>query len=191
MISHLHGTVKKLKPGVLSVDVSNVGYLLNVPLDVWDGSTDEIDATFFVYTYVREDRLELFGFIDWSSRMLFAHLVKMSGIGPSLALELCSVPRNMLGKAISEQDCELLTSIKGIGKKRAEKLLLELKSLLELIPGAFTDSNKDLGAQYDKDAMDALKVLGYDSSTIISALKEISPDLKSTEERVTAALRSL
>ncbi|MBT3292825.1 Holliday junction branch migration protein RuvA [Candidatus Peregrinibacteria bacterium] len=191
MISHLHGTVKKLKPGVLSVDVSNVGYLLNVPLDVWDGSTDEIDATFFVYTYVREDRLELFGFIDWSSRMLFAHLVKMSGIGPSLALELCSVPRNMLGKAISEQDCELLTSIKGIGKKRAEKLLLELKSLLELIPGAFTDSNKDLGAQYDKDAMDALKVLGYDSPTIISALKEISPDLKSTEERVTAALRSL
>ena len=191
MISHLHGTVKKLKPGVLSVDVSNVGYLLNVPLDVWDGSTDEIDATFFVYTYVREDRLELFGFIDWSSRMLFAHLVKMSGIGPSLALELCSVPRNMLGKAISEQDCELLTSIKGIGKKRAEKLLLELKSLLELIPGAFTDSNKDLGAQYDKDAMDALKVLGYDSPTIISALKEISPDLKSTEERVTDALRSL
>ncbi|MBT4585300.1 Holliday junction branch migration protein RuvA, partial [Candidatus Peregrinibacteria bacterium] len=81
--------------------------------------------------------------------------------------------------------------IKGIGKKRAEKLLLELKSLLELIPGAFTDSNKDLGAQYDKDAMDALKVLGYDSPTIISALKEISPDLKSTEERVTAALRSL
>ena len=182
----------KLQPGIVTIDVQGVGYMLQVPLDVWDSIEDGTETELSTYTYVREDRLELFGFSDWVGRTLFTQLMKMNGVGPSLGLELCSVPRNLLGQAIANQDATLLTNVKGIGKKRAEKLLVDLKSLMESMPEAFSvASDSPLMAEYDKDAMDALTALGYDNSTIMDALKNLPSDIESTEERVAAALRSL
>lgn len=192
MIAHLHGTVQKLETGQITVDVQGVGYFLQVPLDTWDTLSDNAEAKLYAYTHVREDRLELFGFADWPKRMLFAECVKISGIGPALALELCSVPSALFMQAIYEQDASLLTNIKGIGRKKAEKLLLDLQSLLENSPNIFGTTNSTLTtAQYDQDAAAALTALGYDSSTVLHALKNVPIDVSSTEERVAAALRSL
>ncbi|HBU09852.1 MAG TPA: Holliday junction branch migration protein RuvA, partial [Candidatus Peribacter riflensis] len=114
------------------------------------------------------------------------------GIGPKTALEICSVPRGLLSMAIREQDAAPLTGIKGIGKKTAEKLLLELKSLAEKLPELFAGSEQGPARSVvDPDAVSALEALGYDAPTIMHALKSLPPDLATTEDRVSAALRSL
>lgn len=192
MISHLQGTVHKLQPGYITVDVHGVGYAVQIPLDVWDTVNDESELKIFTYAHIREDRFELFGFADWSRRLLFAEFMKMNGIGPALGLELCTVPSALLMQAIAEQDASLLTNIKGIGRKKAEKLLVDLKSLLESSPDIFGTGTGDIvTAEYDKDAAAALSALGYDNSTVMQALKNLPADIASTEERVAAALRSL
>ena len=192
MISHLRGTVHKMDPGEVTVDVAGVGYRVSVPLDVWDELREAEPRMLWISTYIREDRFDLYGFCDRDGQMLFEELLKLSGIGPKLGLELCAVPRAMLAQAMEEQNVALLTSIKGVGKKTAEKLLLELRSLAERKPRIFLGKGSTAPrGQFDQDAIAALTALGYDSSTVISTLKDLPTDLKTTEERVAAALRSL
>ncbi|MDD5041224.1 MAG: Holliday junction branch migration protein RuvA [Candidatus Peribacteraceae bacterium] len=192
MIAHLHGTVTRHSPGEATVDVGGVGYRVLVPPDVWEQLEEGATAKLWISTFVREDRFDLFGFLSPLSRTLFEELLGIPGIGPRTALEICSVPRSLIGMAIREKDASPLTSIKGIGKKTAEKLLVELKSLAEKLPALFMGT--DAGAVYvamDPDAVAALEALGYDAPTITHALKSLPADLASTEDRVAAALRSL
>lgn len=192
MIAHLRGAVHKLDPGEVTVDVAGVGYRVSVPLDVWDELKEAEPRMLWISTYVREDRFELFGFADRDGQILFEELIKLSGIGPKLGLELCAVPRIMLKQAMEEQNVNLLTTIKGIGRKTAEKLLLELRSLAERKPQIFMVKGvSPTRGEFDQDAIAALTALGYDSATAIRALKDLPPDVKTTEERVAAALRSL
>jgi Holliday junction DNA helicase RuvA len=191
MIDHLRGTIARQHPGEVTVDVHGVGYRVFVPLDVWEKAEEGAEQTLWTSTYVREDRLDLFGFLDHAGRALFEELLAISGIGPKMALELCSVPRGLLAQAVHEEDAGILTSIKGIGKKTAEKLLLELKNLAEKHPEILRSATGETRGRMDPDAVAALEALGYDSSTIMHALKALPKDLGTTEERVAAALRSL
>ncbi len=149
--------------------------------------------TLWISTYVREDRFDLFGFSDAASRTMFEALIGLQGIGPRMGLELCAVPKAMLLQAITENDPKLLRSIKGIGGKTAEKLLIELKNLAEKEPMMFQGGteNGTISAAFDRDAVAALSQLGYASADIMESLKQIPKHLSSTEERVTAALRVL
>jgi Holliday junction DNA helicase RuvA len=193
MISSLRGIVHKGPVGEVSVDVQGVGYRVAVPLDVWEQLSEGDLRLLWVSTYVREDRLDLFGFSDAAGRRFFEELIGMQGIGPKLGLELSAVPKDLLTQAIREEDASILQSIKGIGKKTAEKLLLELKSLAEKDPQLFRSPTAagDIGHQYDQDAVEALKGLGYETGVILDALKKLPKHVKTTEERVTAALRAL
>ena len=193
MIAHLRGTVHKVKPELLSIDVAGVGYRVAVPINVWDTVKEGKEAMLYISTYVREDRLDLFGFLDETGRTLFERFIGMTGIGPKLGLELSAVPRSLLMQAIGTQDPKLLTSIKGIGGKTAEKLLVDLKTLAEKQPEVFGSAREtqSMGHHMDQDAVEALKSLGYDTGTVMQALKDLPKDLTTTEERVAAALRSL
>ncbi len=193
MIAHLRGSIHRLDPGEITVDVQGVGYRVTVPIDAWDLLKEGSIQMVWISTYIREDRLDLFGFPDRAGRTLFEELIKKQGIGPRLALELCAVPRSMLLTAIHTQDESILTSVKGIGKKTAEKLLIELRSLVEKHPDIFGENGPDLprASQYDQDAVSALTSLGYDTPTILQVLKDLPADVATTEERVAAALRSL
>jgi Holliday junction DNA helicase RuvA len=192
MIAHLRGSVHKTEPGEVTVDVGGVGYRVSVPLDVWDELAEAEPRMLWISTYVREDRLDLYGFADREGRTLFEELLKLSGIGPRLGLELCAVPRTIVKQAMEEQNAGLLMTIKGIGKKTAEKLLLELRSLAERKPQIFNVKSAGVWrGEFDQDAIAALTALGYDSSTAIKTLKDLPAELKTTEERVAAALRSL
>jgi Holliday junction DNA helicase RuvA len=192
MFSHFKGTLTRLRNGEASVDVEGVGYRVTMPIDAWEQVKDGDERTLYVSTYVREDRLELFGFLTVSDRELFEELLKRQGIGPKIALELCACPRELLAHAITEKKVAVLTSIKGIGKKTAEKLLLELESLMESRSELFQTRGAAGGMPtLDQDALSALSTLGYDTSTILRVLKELPKDLVSTEERVAAALRLL
>lgn len=191
MIAHLRGTAHKMIPGEAMIDVQGVGYLVRMPLDAWETLTEGSTHALWISTYIREDRMDLFGFLDNAGRRLFEELIAKPGIGPKLGLELCAVPRSLLLQAIAEEDPGMLQTIKGIGKKTAEKLLLELKSLVESNPEMFGPAATAAGGQYDRDAVAALSTLGYDNASIMQVLKDLPLDLKTTEERVTAALRSL
>ncbi len=194
MIIHLRGTVHKMRQELLSMDVGGVGYKVSVPINVWNALKEGEETTLHISTYVREDRLDLFGFPDENGRLLFERFIGMSGIGPKHALELCAVPRSLLMQAIGSQEPTLLRGIKGIGAKTAEKLLVDLKSLALKQPEIFGSTNDALRMthyEYDQDAVDALKTLGYDTGTILHTLKDLPKDLETTEERIEAAIRSL
>lgn len=191
MFAHLRGTIGKGGVNEVSVDVGGAGYRVTVPVDAWDALKDGETATLWISTYVREDRFELYGFLDAATRTLFEELTQISGIGPRTGVELCGVPRGLLLKAIQDNDHGQLTSIKGIGKKTAEKLLVELKSLAERHPGLFAADTSTIGARFDQDAVAALTQLGYNQSDAVRALESVPQELRTTEERVTAALRSL
>ena len=192
MLAHLRGSVHKMDPGEVTVDVSGVGDRVSLPLHLSDELQEAQPRMLWISTYVREDRFDLFGFADRDGKILFEELIKCSGVGPKLGLELCAVPRVMLKQAMEEQNVSLLTSIKGVGKKTAEKLLLELRSLAERKPQIFMVKGVSATrGEFDQDAIAALTALGYDSATAIHALKDLPPTVKTTEERVAAALRSL
>jgi holliday junction DNA helicase RuvA len=193
MIAHLRGSIHKLDIGTVTVDVQGVGYLVATPIDVWDTLEEGMQTMLWVSTYVREDRFDLFGFNDRAGRTLFEEFLKLPGVGPKMALELCAVPRSLLLEAAQFDDPARLANIKGVGKKTAEKLVVELKSLLERKPdllGTPSDT-KIVRHEFDQDAIATLASLGYDSATITHILKDLPPELETTEERVTAALRAL
>lgn len=195
MIARLCGTLHRLQEDKAIIDVQSVGYLVTVGSDAWEGKNDGKEVTLWIYTYVREDRLDLFGFRTREQRAFFELLLQQSGIGPKVALELCAVPGELLLHALHQQDASLLGTVKGIGPKRAAKLLLELKSIAEAHPEVFGSAMRGDGVkqaqEYDEDAVAALQALGYDTPTIFAALKSTAGAAATTEERVSAALRSL
>lgn len=192
MIAHLRGSVHRLDPGEVTVDVGGVGYRVTVPLDVWDQLEEGTQRMLWITSYVREDRFDLFGFADRAGRTMFDEFLKLPGIGPRTALELCAVPRSLYAQALAENDPQLLTNIKGIGRKTAEKLLVELKSLQEKKPHMFESADGSVSrGEFDQDAIAALTALGYDAQTALQALKLLPPTVTTTEDRVAAALRSL
>lgn len=193
MIYALTGTVQRLDLPHLTVDVSGVRYLVSVPYPLWESASEGSVMTLTILTFLREDRLELYGFANGADRNLFGALINISGVGPKLGLELCSIQRSLLAQAVAEGDASTLTEIKGIGRKTAEKLLVDLKSLFEKHPEWATvrGEAKTRHAAFDADAVSALTSLGYDQHSALDALKRVPSTVKKTEDRVAAALRSL
>lgn len=193
MIAHLRGVIGKVAPGEATIDVNGVGYKVRMPVHDWDSVQNGANVHVSVSTYVREDRLDLYGFLDAGTRVLFEKLIDISGIGPRMGLELCSVPRSMLAQAVQEKDPAILTSVKGVGRKSAEKLLVELASLAEREPHIFLfdKESNPIGAKFDQDTVAALTQLGFATPEILRVLETLPATLETTEERVTAALRSL
>jgi holliday junction DNA helicase RuvA len=193
MISRLHGIVFKGVPGEVTVDVQGVGYRVSVPLNAWDTCEEAQEATLWITTFVREDRFELFGFLDQRTRALFEKLININGIGPRIGLELCAAPRHVLLDVAETRDGKALTSIKGIGRKTADTLAVELAALVEKDPGLFIDEGgrKPSSSTRDPDAMAALAQLGFQTGDILRAMEKLPKNLVSTEERVAAALKEL
>ncbi len=191
MIASLRGIINKRDLGEVEVDVHGVGYRVRVSPPTWEQLIEGREATVYVSAYIREDRFDLFGFTDRQTKTLFEELIDRQGIGPKLGLELSAVSKALLKQALEENDPSILRSIKGIGGKTAEKLLIELKSLDEKHPQIFASAPHATGGKYDGDAVAALVQLGFARSDVMDALAALPKDIKNTEERVTAALRSL
>ena len=168
-----------------------MGYEVQCTNDVWEKAKEGEEMILHTYTFVREDRLDLFGFADARERKLFTHFLAVAGVGPRIALQLCSVPANILCHAVDNDDTRALSSLKGIGKKMAEKLLLELQSMMEkgvLVPSSGTKGA--VASAIDEDALEALTNLGYDRRSMMQRLQEVK-DAKTTEERVKRVLQML
>lgn len=190
MIASLKGVVLSKKPDRIIVEVAGVGYSVAVPLRSLGDIPGEGNAVFmYTYTHVREDALQLFGFTSEDERRVFATLLGVTGVGPKLALAILSgMPVERFVEAIYSEDVVLLSSIPGLGKKTAARLVLELKGKLQSIRG--TDSLSQTGIAGD--SISALVNLGYkrhlSEKAVETALKNGAAAI---EEIIKEALKSL
>jgi holliday junction DNA helicase RuvA len=181
MIARLTGQILHKSPTELTIDVNGVGYQVFIPLSTSEAIPDSPEtATILTHTHVREDALQLFGFATETERELFRMLISVSGIGPKLALSVLSgMPPSDLQAALLSGDTDALTSISGIGRKTAERLVLELKSkvakagLLSETPSAAPTSQQ---LKQRSEALVALMSLGYTRSSAEKALRLVLND---------------
>ena len=187
MIARLRGTAVASTPEGLLLDVNGVGYLVAATPSAVRKADGAGEVTVETYLHVREDALQLYGFADHAERELFTHLLTVNGIGPKVALAIVSgSPAEELRRAIVRGDSARFVAIPGIGKKTAERIVLELQEKL----GAAGPSVVTQVAAEDTHvvARDALVELGYSVLDAERALAEVDP-LLPPEERVRLALK--
>ncbi len=165
MISHLHGTLLEKHPNQVVVDVHGVGYEVTIPVSAYSSLPETgAEIRLHIHTHVREDALALFGFLSASDKALFEKLIGVSGIGPKLAVTaLSGMAAPELAGAIRNGAIEQLVRIPGVGKKTAERMILELRDKLDLtgIP-ARTDAAapKSAFTPVEEDVLSALMNFG-------------------------------
>ena len=186
MIGYLFGVVRDLSENNILVQTSGgVGYNV-IPSGSLLGMVKK-DGEFSakIFTVVREQEITLYGFGSADEKMLFEKLIKVSGIGPKTALGMISVPVDLFMKSVENGDVAFLTKMPGIGKKTAERLIIELRGKINLKnPAKFSAGNKNF-----EEAIDALKNLGYDNNTINDVLSR-APDDADTEDLIKFFLSS-
>ena len=188
MIGRLTGTLAQKSPPQVLIDVNGVGYEVDVPMSSFYNLPALGErVTLLTHFIVREDAQLLFGFLTAEERATFRQLIKISGIGPRMALGLLSgLSVAELSQAVAQQQAARLVKVPGIGKKTAERLLLELKGKLADALAAPASVASDAQA----DILQALIALGYSDREAAAALKSLPPDA-SVSEGIKLALKSL
>lgn len=187
MISRLRGRLAGRGAEGLVLDVNGVGYLLAATPGAVRAAEGGGEVVVETYLHVREDALHLYGFADAAERQLFLHLLTVNGVGPKLALTIVSgSPAAELRRAIALQDAARFQAIPGVGKKTAERIVLELKEKLGAEEA--TPVSAAAGTSPHATAREALVELGYSPAEAEHALAAVDPDLPA-QERVRLALR--
>jgi holliday junction DNA helicase RuvA len=179
MIAFLTGRLAFKAPTHLTLDVQGVGYEVHIPLSTYYAlpNLDEVTAL-NIHTHLREDAIQLFGFLSYSEKELFLLLTTVSGIGPKLALSaLSSLPVTELVRAVQAEDIDKLSTVPGIGKKSASRIALELKDKVGKIQSATVQVSVSEGSGLDgpfEDALSALVNLGYRPQDAKEALRRVT-----------------
>ncbi|WAC43887.1 Holliday junction branch migration protein RuvA [Pseudomonas sp. SL4(2022)] len=200
MIGRLRGTLAEKQPPYVILDINGLGYELEVPMTtLYRLPTVGEPLTLHTHLVVREDAHLLYGFFEKRERELFRELIRLNGVGPKLALALMSgLEVDELVRCVQAQDTSVLVKIPGVGKKTAERLLVELKDRFkawETLPGMSTLVVEPRGgsavSSAENDAVSALISLGYkpqEASRAVSAIKE---DGLSSEDMIRRALKGM
>jgi holliday junction DNA helicase RuvA len=202
MIGYLKGTIIDKEKDSVLLDCNGVGYKVkikglkdyseqsegrNKELGANDKSNTEVSRKvgFFIHTHVREDEISLYGFSTKEELYLFEMLISVSGVGPKVALAILSASKSdRIISAISKADVDFFTTIPGIGKKGAQKIIIELKNKV----GSITEI--DLGEDGHTDLVDGLTGMGFAKYDVIKVVRLLDPEL-SEEEKIKEAIRKL
>jgi holliday junction DNA helicase RuvA len=195
MIGQLRGRLAEKRPNQVLVDVGGVGYLVQVPLSTY-GALGELhtEVTLLIHTHVREDALALYGFVSAREKHFFEMLLSASGVGPTLALKILSgMSVEELVPAIRGSDLARLTRIPGVGRKTAERMVVELKDRLEAVAVETEKPTPSSPAGIEADVVSALVNLGYDGRAAETAVAEAKHEAGtgSFEKLLRGALQSL
>jgi len=174
MIGSLRGTIlERTTESTVLIETSGIGYLVHVTPRTLGELEPTSDAFIYVHHYVREDAQTLYGFLDRDERRCFEILLATHGVGPNMAMTILAThsPRALVD-IVASSDIPALTLVSGVGKKTAERLLIELKSRLHL--NILESSNTLNGSSSIGDVRDALSGLGYSSEEIRDVLREMS-----------------
>jgi Holliday junction DNA helicase RuvA len=197
MLSHLKGVLHRKSPTEIVVDVNGVGYALSIPLSTFE-KLGEAGSTITVLTYlhVREDILQLYGFATEAERELFRLLISVSGIGPKIAQGILSgIQPSELQNLIGQGNVAELTTIPGVGRKTAERLIVELRDkVTKLETTRATDGISGTQTSIRTEALMALTSLGYNRAAaekaIRTALQELDGKEATIQELLKQALKS-
>lgn len=200
MISYLKGTLVDKQPTVVTIEVGGFGIKVNIPLSTYEKLPDK-GSSILLHTHfhVREDEMSLYGFIQVDELEMFRYLIGVSGIGPKVALGILSGTGIVqLKNSVREGDVERLTTIKGIGKKTAQRLIVELRDKLgEIVDGDEWLKGKDDDSDLEENvltAVTALETLGYARKQAFEAVKKSIKNLGSKaepEELIRDSLRNI
>jgi Holliday junction DNA helicase RuvA len=186
MIGSIKGKIEHKGTNYVIVDVGGVGYKIFVPAPILLQLKKNQATSFFTLTYVREDQITLYGFSSVEGLEFFELLLTVSGVGPKSALGIISLSEiDMIKSAIVSEDPSIFTKVSGIGRKTAERVIVELK---EKLKGEFGSVSI---AKEHSDALDALIALGYSQQQAREALKDMPKDIVNLQDKIKFALRSI
>lgn len=174
MIGQLRGALADKRPNQVVIDVGGVGYQVQIPLSTFAGlGALHSEVTLLIHTHLREDHLALYGFLTTREKHLFEMLISASGVGPSLALKILSgMSLDELVPAVREGDLGQLVRIPGVGRKTAERIVVELRD--KLAAAEIVEPGKGAArSQVERDVASALVNLGYDARLVDKALAQL------------------
>ena len=191
MIATLSGTVSEKFEDSVVLDVAGVGYGLLVTLEDYGKLATGQEAKVSVHEHIREDSHDLYGFTSRDTQLLFEQLLSVKNVGPKVALAVLGIgPAATVRGAIASGDVKLLQTAKGVGKRAAEQMVVELRDKVGLIAGADAEGIVTRGGVNAADeAVQGLMALGYSDADAQRALQDIDPSLP-TEERIKLALKA-
>ena len=195
MIGWLSGCIAdRHQPGRLVVDVNGVGYDVETSLPTFfQVEAQQGPIGLHIHTVVREDALLLYGFHDKQERALFRALIKVNGVGPKMAIAiLSSISPDEFIRCINQQNTDLLIKLPGIGKKTAERLVVEMKDSIQQLPGVVVSQTKPaLNMTHSTEAISALEALGYKPQEALKVITKIDDGQKTCEQLIRQALQVL
>lgn len=179
MIAYLSGKIRSKNERTLVLDVNGVGYLIYVARGRLEKISEGENLDFHIHTHVREDALSLYGFSTREEWQLFELLLGVSGVGPKSALEILNAPISRVRHAIAKKDAGFLTQIPGIGKKTAERIIIDLEGKIK--EELFIEETGSSSLDRREDLVAALVSLGYSRQQVTSGLKKIPQEIESDE----------
>lgn len=187
MIAQLEGKIVGMRKSTIIVMVGGVGYQVAVSAYTLGKLAGREQVLLHIHTHVREDMLALYGFLEEEELDMFELLISVSGIGPKVGLSLLSIADvKTIRLAIVSKDPSVLTRVAGVGKKTAEKLIVELQNKVVAVAG-----DEDGDASASQDALEALTSLGYSITDAREALKLVPVDVTDISARIRGALKNL
>ena len=175
MIESIKGTISDINPATVVIETaSGVGFLLNITLPTFSKLENATDARLLVHEAIREDAWVLYGFIDAEERELFRALIGVSGVGAGSArMILSSIPASDLRSVIATGDTKRLKSVKGIGAKTAERIIVDLKDKIKADPNTLLEKSSPLMSSAFEEALEALVILGFQRQASQKALQKL------------------
>lgn len=163
MIDYVKGEVAELTPATVTIECNGVGYIAHISLQTYSAIGDNKTAKIYIYESVRQDAFVLFGFINKHEREVFMHLISVSGVGPSTArVMLSSLSSKEVEAAIVSEDVNTLKSVKGIGAKTAQRIIVDLKDKIKFSDeGQLASHAKVAAPALEHEAVSALVMLGF------------------------------
>ncbi len=194
MLDYIKGSVAEITPTFVVIDNQGIGYMMNISLNSYNVlQSQKSSAKLFVYEAIREDAHVLYGFTDKHERELFLQLISVSGVGANSArMILSSYTPSDLEQIITQGNATALKSVKGIGAKTAERIIVDLKDKIKVASDALLDMSKFSNASFDE-ALSALMMLGFTKQMSQKALEKLftSNPALSVEEAIKKALKMM
>lgn len=193
MIDYIKGEITELTPASATLETHGIGYFINISVNTYSQLTDKKSTQLYIYEAIREDAYQLFGFFDKSEREMFLHLISVSGVGAGTArMILSSLNTQELASIITSGNADILKTVKGIGAKTAQRIIIDLKDKVKVAGleqvEMFATANPS-----GEEAIAALVMLGFPqqaSQKVVSKILKEKPD-SATEQIIKMALKML